>query len=300
MGKMETPKDQLDQDIKSAFSKAAAHKAATVKCPVEETLAAYAEGRLSPDQVGSIEEHMVSCSKCTEEVLSLSASLRSEDTDVYGAVSEGTLHRVKGMMHTPASQPMRSRLFSWVSVFGSRPAWAMASVLLVVAAYSVYHSQMADRMQMRQPLRGRITLIAGMPSTIVTRGEAPVYEGVGLAEGATLRSGDSIRIEFSLESEGFAYLFLLGSTGKPSLLYPSEDAAPGVKLSPHTTISLPAENQWYQLDENPGDETIYLIISASAIEDIHQRAFPPSTSRPTSVAELFPDASVETFRLKHE
>ena len=297
---METPRDPLDHDIKTAFSKIKRSDTGLSECPVEETLAAYAEGRLSRDEVESTEQHMVSCTRCTDAILSLSDSLKGKNAEAHGIVSDETLHKVKGLIRPRVSQSTRSGFSSWLSEFGLKPAWAMASVFLIVAAYTIYNSQIADGPTMSIPPKGNIKLIAGMPSDIVTRGAEPIYEGVELKDGGILRSGDRFRIEFSLESEGFAYLISVGSTGTLTLLYPTVNDSPAAKLTPHSTVTLPAGPPWYQLDENAGDEVIYLITSAVAIEDIHRRTAQLNSSQISSITRAFPATNIEVLRVKHE
>ncbi len=297
---MEAQKDQLDRDIKNAFLKMKQLETASPKCPVEETLAAYAEGHLSQDELEGIEEHMVSCGRCADAVLELYRSLQSDGSETAAAVAGETLHKIKRLMKSEDRQSFWSRFVSRLAIPGPKPAWAMASVCLIVVAYAIHYYQPADGPTMFAPPTGSIRLIAGMPSDIVTRGAEPIYEGVELKDGGILRSGDRFRIEFNLERDGFAYLLLVGSTGTPMLLYPSDTDSPAVKLRSHTTLSLPGDSRWYRLDSSTGDEMIYLITSAVALEDIHRKTPQLNTSQTSSIAKAFPATNIQAFRVKHE
>jgi len=289
--------DRLDKNIKTVFSKIKQAKSVSSDCPSEETLAAYAEARLSPEKAEPVEMHMASCSMCLDAVLSLSGN---EEMETDSAVSNETLQKIKGFIISEDKPPFWTRISGWFSGMSPKPAWAVASVFLVVLAYVLYSHQIGDNVSGSASPIGSIMLIAGIPSDQVTRGKEIEYKGVELKNGAALRSGDRFRIAFSLEKDGYAYVILSGSTGNPDLLYPKELDDDTAQIQSHKTITLPGSDQWFRLDTNEGEETVYLITSTNAIEDIHLKLSHLRDSQHRPIAEIFPDTNIQRFSIEHQ
>jgi hypothetical protein len=306
MGKMGKKRDQLDQEIGMALSKVKLSNTGGTECANEETIAAYAEGCLPSDEVESIEEHLVSCKACIDAIASLSYSLTADESEMIGSIPSRMIDRAKGLMKPGNARPFSSIFSSWLSALGPKPTWAVASVLLAVVMFGTYHYQTTDSTLVSTLPAGMAKLLVRIPPEVVTRGAASTHKGVATGESDMLRSGDILRsldrfrIEFSLKEDAFAYLILIDSLRKPTVLYPLESDSPVIKTKSHKTVFLPDDSQWFRLDSNTGNETIYLIASTNALPDMYQRVSQLSISGSQLIAEVFPDARIQTFKIKHE
>ena len=84
------------------------------------------------------------------------------------------------------------------------------------------------------------------------------------------------------------------------LLYPKEFDDDGTQIQSHKTITLPGSDQWFRLDSNVGEETVYLIASLNAIEDIHLKVSDMSDFQNRSIEEIFPDTNIQRFTIEHQ
>jgi len=293
-------KDQSDQDIGAAFARMKRLGASSSPCPSEEMLAAYAEKRLHSSHTEAIEEHLASCSRCMDAVLFLSESLHAEAGEEYDGVSDAALNRARRLIVAEDERRRWTRFSVWLATFAPKPVWAVASAVVLITALALFYLPTGNQSDELHGPVGGIRLIASLPSGTATRGETPVYTDVEVKAGATLHSGDRFRIEFSLDMDGYAYLFMMTSSGSPVVLFPPMDKTMGEEVAAHAPVVLPDTGTWYALDDHTGDETIYLLTSATAIRDFHQEVSRLDASQISSLNGLFPDASIEAFSILHE
>lgn len=81
-----------------------------------------------------------------------------------------------------------------------------------------------------------------------------------LVPGATLQSRD--RLDLAVEVSQEAHLYVVQWTAKESLsvLSPGEGGTP-IKALPNHVVHLPGSGKWFQLDDTPGSEVLYVIAS---------------------------------------
>ena len=92
---------------------------------------------------------------------------------------------------------------------------------------------------------------------------------------SALRSGDHYQIRFTAEQEGYVYIFQIDSSGAVYRLFPLEEnpGSQAVNVNPvqaGVTYFVPAEDEAFQLDEQVGQEQIYVLAFQkrnSALED---------------------------------
>lgn len=113
----------------------------------------------------------------------------------------------------------------------------------------------------QQQIRVEFNLIAERRQSNGTWVEVPVREG------SLLRTHDQFQVHIQPQSEGYVYALIYDSSGKVSLLFPSEYQADN-RVRPGTEYILPQGGLFYELDEVPGTETIYLIASATPMDDL--------------------------------
>jgi len=150
------------------------------------------------------------------------------------------------------------------------------------------------------PFSIRLNIIARMPSEIQTRGTAPKYVEVGIVDGGALNSGDLFRINFQLQEEAYVYLLSSDSQGNLTKLYPEKDMGLPVKLEPQKLYFFPTGDEWLQLDNNTGQEKIYLLASPDPIKGIDIKIDLLKKSGIDNIANIFSGIKIQSFNFKHE
>ena len=192
------------------------------------------------------------------------------------------------------------RVSDWFTVFRPVPVMATVSVIMVIAVLGIYKLQMSDDSFKNIPFSIRLNIIARMPSEIQTRGTAPKYVEVGIVDGGVLNSGDLFRINFQLQEEAYVYLLSLDSQGNLTKLYPDKDMGLSVKLEPQKLYFFPTGDEWLKLDENTGQEKIYLLASPDPIKGINIKIDQLKKSEIDNIENIFPGIKIQSFNFKHE
>jgi hypothetical protein len=143
-------------------------------------------------------------------------------------------------------------------------------------------------------------VIARVPSDMVTKGKSPVYKEVEVQEGGVLRSGDTFRVKFKLPAEAYVYLLTLDSMGNLSKLFPKAAPRAHVKVKNRKFYVVPEKDEWLLLDENTGQETVYILVSQKAIRDIDQKIDQLKEQGIDKVAMILPGVTVQSFSFKHQ
>ena len=116
-----------------------------------------------------------------------------------------------------------------------------------------------------------MTLLARTSSGMTIRGEPPRYKEIEVRDGDKLWSGNMFKVEFKLKNEAYVYVLSLDSLGNLAMLYPDRDSKVSTKFKPNEVYIIPMKDKWFRLDDNTGKETVYLISTLKAIENIEER-----------------------------
>jgi len=286
--------------IKQVFSKMKKLSPKPKKCPEDELLAAYLEGSLKEKEREGIEEHLVLCSQCTESLISLSEAESSYPSTEESFSSDRVVRRIKDLVRPRETFSLWERVSSWFTVFRPVPVMVATSVILVAVTFGIYNLRKPSEPVLEIPTPIIFNIIARMSSEPLTRGESPDYREVDVKDGGVLHSGDMFRIKFELREEAYVYLLALDSLGNLSRLFPDKDTELPLKIKPHETYIIPIEDEWLQLDDNTGQETLYLLASTEPIEDIDQRLDELRKSGTDKITEIFPGVKIQHFSFRHE
>jgi len=106
---------------------------------------------------------------------------------------------------------------------------------------------------------------------------------------SVLFSGDSFQLEIKVDSNQYVYSFLLDSSGVVTKL----DA--GFKTN-QKLITLPSKDEWFRLDNNPGQETLVVVGSNKplSIFDLTN-----AIKQKDWESKVFQDAVVKKSNIKH-
>lgn len=297
---MNNQKDRLDLVIKQVFSKMKELNPKPAKCPDEELLAVYLSGSMTEKERERIEEHLVLCSKCTESLISLSEAESSDPSTDESFSSERMIRRVKDLVKPQETIPLWERVSSWFMVFRPVPVMVATFLILVAVTFGIYNLRKPSEPVPEIPTPIMFNIIARMPSEPLTRGESPDYREVDVRDGGVLRSGDMFRIKFELQEEAYVYLLALDSLGNIARVFPSKDTELPVKVKLHETYVIPKEDEWFRLDENTGQESLYLLASTRPIQNIDQKIDKLRKSGIDKITEIFPGAKIQSFKFRHE
>lgn len=80
------------------------------------------------------------------------------------------------------------------------------------------------------------------------------------------RSGDRIKLNLKSNKDGYLYLINVGSTGASRVLFPHSDHIDNF-IKANETYSVPY-NTYMKFDENPGEETLLVLLSPSEIKEL--------------------------------
>ncbi len=86
-----------------------------------------------------------------------------------------------------------------------------------------------------------------------------------VTNGATLHSGDRLRLIVEVPLPAFLYVVQQNANNALVMLLPAPGAAP-VSIQPGSPTRLPTEAQWFVLDEEVGEETLYLIATTRPLD----------------------------------
>jgi hypothetical protein len=94
------------------------------------------------------------------------------------------------------------------------------------------------------------------------------YESIKFYPGATLRSGDQLKIHFITDNDGFVYVINFDSSGKVQTIFPHPEVGFDNKVRAKQRYELPPLTSWYFLDEVKGKETMYIIATRFPVRNL--------------------------------
>jgi hypothetical protein len=140
-------------------------------------------------------------------------------------------------------------------------AVAFLLILIVSAGYVYYQQAMPIGVKMEVAANTRI-VVRGVPT------EDRIKKIV--KEGDILFSNDYCRINFELDKNAYVYVVHHDSTGTLHQLYPDPAIANPPKVKGKTSYTIPeGKDNWFQLDDHSGKETIFLLASNRPIPDFN-------------------------------
>jgi len=139
------------------------------------------------------------------------------------------------------------------------------------------------------PLNFSFNLVAWEPVQAGVRGiqiktdSSKQYQKKILKEGEHLSSGAEFQIHFRPEQDCYLYGVSVDSQGHVFALIPHPEGLLNNALQAGKSYVLPAPGKFYQLDQNQGQETLYLIAAHQPQPDIHYLLQQSYFSQPAQV-----------------
>ena len=152
-------------------------------------------------------------------------------------------------------------------------------------------------------------IFAQSPHTQITV-ERQVKGGVQVTSPQLVfHSGDLLRFRFKSSFNGYLYVMDQSTSGKYLLLFPAKDAPDANRIERDREYLIPATHgTWFRVDNPPGYETIYFVISPARLEKSapsnpsqdRVQPLPDAPPPPTAPAELLPRCDDSVFRARGE
>jgi hypothetical protein len=296
---MSTQIDKLDATIKNVFSKYKKLNTKPSKCPDDELLVAYFEGKLSQNEIERIEEHLVVCKKCTENLLCFLEAESSYHPTKETLLTNKMVNRAKALVKPKKPVSILGIVSFWLPAFRPVPALVFASCFLAVIIFSLHYIQFTET-----PLSARLGIIVkpsmstggnGTPSIEVPVDLGKDNEDVEIEHGEVLNPGDKYRIIFKLTKEAYVYLVRLDRKGNLTLVF-QEDI---LNIKPDKNYSFPKTGKWLQVDKYRRHEKFFLIVSQEVIEDIDLKIEELNETGIAKIKSIFLQAKIKSFRVMH-
>jgi len=274
-----------DKLMKESFQQIKKEMPQQGRCPDEADMCRFVEGLMDEKETEYIEKHLVSCQTCCDCVVSLNRVMHFPEEEPLPGVPAQQIKQASQACRLAEERGSGSKklqepglleqaaqflkdIFSFTWLMQPMPVMvkAGAAALLVIfvfsSTYLYYQQSVPPALQME--VMGKTRLI--------TRG-VPTGETIQkiVKEGDTLFSNDYCRINFELDKDAYAYVVYFDSKGTLHQLYPDASLPmPGkVKGKKAYTIPEGADN-WFQLDNQAGRETIFVLASREPIRDFNK------------------------------
>ena len=264
-----------DKLIKTAFKEMKRKMPTHKGCPDEADICRFVEGGMDEKASEGIEKHLVSCPTCCDYVVSLNRVINFSEEENLPEVPPEQIQAVDRLVKGGDSRA-KGGLFKSLKDFLSLD-WMMqpmpvmvkscAAALVVLFIFStlyIYYQQSTS-------LGVRMELVS-KASPITTRGTTGDKEVEKIIkEGDTLYSNDFCRITFELGKNAYAYILYYDSKDTLKQLYPDPGAIIPQKIMANTTYVIPpGEDSWFQLDEQTGEETVFMLASEKPLSNLKE------------------------------
>lgn len=98
---------------------------------------------------------------------------------------------------------------------------------------------------------------------IIREGKRPAF--VAIESDAMLKAGDKFKMFIELQKKCFVYVIYQSAQGDIRLLFPYELGLLGTNYPLLKQYCIPQDDHWFELDDQPGIETFYLLASAERL-----------------------------------
>ena len=89
-----------------------------------------------------------------------------------------------------------------------------------------------------------------------------------VAKDTDLRTGDQIKFFLNVNQDCFVYLIYRSSQGELSVLFPKRFQLLSTEYTVAGNHYIPADDQWFELDEHTGEERFYLLASVERLTEL--------------------------------
>ncbi len=254
-------------------------------CPSPETVIAYALEELPPEERAQVQAHLSGCRDCLELVL-----------DVRTARAEAQ----EGKQEVRDAGPVAVKSRKWLTEFVGRlqrlasgllalpqlaPAAVAVSVVLAVVGLGLHQ-------HLKAPIGVQLDLVARTSDGLLTRGSAGETD-IKIPPGGVLRSGDRFQIVLETNKEAYAYVFFQDSAGRITILFAG-------KMQGKKRHKLPAEDNWFKLDETTGLEQVLVMAAKDPVVNLDEVVQLLTREGIGGLQKAYPQSSFQFFSFQHQ
>ncbi|TNF52768.1 DUF4384 domain-containing protein [bacterium] len=263
--------------IKTALKEMKRKMPTTKGCPDDADLCQFVEGRMDEKASEGIEKHLLSCALCCDYVVSLNKVINFPEGEPLPEVPPEQIMAVDRLVkEKPAERKEKGSLFQSLKEFLSldwlmQPmpvmvkscATALVVLFMFTALYVYYQQSTSLGVQMA------VLSKSGAITTRGTTGDKEVEKII--KEGDILYSNDFCRISFEVDKNAYAYILYYNSKGTLEQLYPDPKVRKPLKVMGKTTYVIPpGDDSWFQLDEQTGTETVFMVASEEPLSNLKE------------------------------
>jgi len=290
--------DKIDEFLKSVLNKAKSDTASShadkSTCPPEEDLACYLNSLLSDNETAKIEDHLTGCSDCLKQTVFLHDLSKEMQEDGYMAVPTEATERAKEIIPESSVKSIINVISEFISnTVMARKGYRVASygsiALIVMLSVGVYSVMLTEKPTTSPYVYNIHTTRGGTPVqpggsagveltetslelSMHIIGQSKNVDGsvsrVTVGDGSVLQSKDKFKVQFETNKNAYVYILMHDSLNKANLLFPDPQINIKNNVEAGTKYAIPTSDRWFWLDENVGNETVFVLASESPLGNI--------------------------------
>ncbi|MCF8070584.1 MAG: DUF4384 domain-containing protein [Desulfobacterales bacterium] len=284
--------EMLFEASKSIFQKE--EQKYSLDCPKSDNAIAYAFGELSVNDRPSFRNHMLNCRFCFDLVQdTMMAEIESEKTKNESPQMSSCLSKV---INEPEAKIFSSKtttffqLLARIGNFFTMPKMVSVVALACLAIFFINKNILDFN---KSKIGVELTVVGKVLDGEEMRGNAGTYREFVLKTDSSLKSGSFFQIRTKINQDAYYYLILQDSRQVITKL----DSGKAVSGK---TLLMPGTDQWYQLDENKGIETLVLITVENEIPDFDDKLKEINSIEINEIKNIFNTATVVSFDIVHK
>jgi hypothetical protein len=282
--------DEMIDSLRKAYMKDKDNTADD--CQMSDQIAEYAFGELDPDEAKKVKEHLSSCRSCLD--LYMDIKMAEEDE----RIAKGEKVEVLSGLQQALDKGKKPTVSPWQKIsgvisdffsegFGLKPAMTFVTVAMVmIIGFYVYQGT-----TVKTPYG--IEIMMQGRTQVGFRGGQPEFKEFTVASGGKMTSGDYFRFQAKIDRDAFVYVVFQDSSR--SII--SQEVG---FIAGGSDLILPNSDQWFQLDDNTGNEKLYLVASEDKIDDFSNRVKKMEADGVDSIEKVFPKATIQSFSFRHQ
>lgn len=266
----------------------------TLDCPESDNAIAYAFGELSAHERSSFRNHMLNCRFCFDLVQdAMMAEIESERTKYESAQILPNLSKIINEPDTKIYSSIKNKIVQLMVKIGDFFTMPKMISAIAVACLAIFliNPNIIDFNQSQIGIE--LTVVGKVLDEEKVRGNATTYREFILNKDSSLKSGSSFQIRTKINQDAYYYLILQDSRQVIAKLDSGKAVAGEI-------IVIPNRDQWYQLDENQGVETIVLIAAENEISNFDDKLKGIKSIEINEIKNIFKTATVVSFDIVHK
>ena len=275
-------------------------------CPSEETVVCYIDNLLKDDEKESFEEHLAECDNCLQQTIMLHGFKKEVEESGYMEAPAELTQQAKNLVQeeiiqeepVPAGsmvpesseKSLTNVIFEFISnTIRARSGYRLVSygsiALIVVLSVGIFNNNVTYYIKSttstsndylasapsEDRIRGaRVTEVELSMKIIGKRKNADgSVSVVTIEDGSVLQTKDGFKVQFKTKKDAYVYIVIHDGLNKAELLFPDPpEITFSNEVKANSIHTVPTTKRWFELDENVGIETVYVLASENQLDNI--------------------------------